>query len=411
MKPSVLIIGAGPAGLVAALTLARHAPGVRIALADRLPKAGVKLAATGGGRGNISHAATEEEFAAAFGKQGRFTLPAFRALPPKAWRALLKKLGVDSFIDASGRIYPAFESAAYVRDALVKACRDGGVDWMPEHAVHSLLPPEQPEAPWQVDAMPWHTVLLSAGGRSAPSLGSDGSGFRLAQALGHELVPPVPALSALHTVETWPAALSGLSIRNAGLTFDGNRQPPGVCGEILFTHHGLSGPAVLNFSGRVARKLQTEQPVRIRLSVLPELPDFQALRRSHGTQRIGAWLSRQLPRALADTLLDLSHLPAEQTFSRLSAPQQHALSLHLNALPLSIRRTGAFAESMVTSGGVSLKNVRPDTLESRLCPRLYFAGEILDLDGPSGGYNLQWAAASGYLAGRSIAAYYEKEKT
>ena len=400
MDASLLIVGAGPAGLLAALAAARRRPPHGVLVVDRLPVPGAKLAASGGGRGNLSHLASEEEFAAAFGRHGRFTIPAFRALPPEELRGLLAGVGVPTVVDDAGRVYPRSQSAAQVRDALVAAGARAGVRFAGDHAVQSLAPPDAPDAPWRVDSWSAQAVLLAAGGQSAPRLGSDGSGFALARALGHDLVPPVPALTSLRTVEEWPATLSGLSLPDVGLSLAGHREAGGR-GELLFTHRGVSGPAVLNLSGRVARLLHAGEDVVLRLELLREAPDFQALRREAGSRTVLPWLARQLPRALASTLLDLAGIPADQTFARLAAAQEKALSGALTALPLRIRGTGGFDDSMATAGGVALKTVRPDTLASRLAPRLFFAGEILDLDGPTGGWNLHWAFCSGHLAGTS----------
>ena len=404
MDPSLLIIGAGPGGLMAAWSAARHAPPGSILVVDRMPAAGLKLAVTGGGRGNLSHVASEEEFATAFGKQGRFTIPAFRALPPETLRTRLADMGVPTTVDASGRIYPRSQSAAQVRDALLDACTRAGVRFSFSQRVDRIRPPAHPGGTWQVDGFSARSVLLATGGQSAPHLGSDGSGFALARSLGYDLVPPVPALTALPTVEKWPATHSGLSLPEVILTLPDLRGPDASeRGELLFTHRGISGPAVLNLSARVARLLQTRKEVIIQLALLPEKPDFRQLRQAAGIRSIHAWLARQLPRTLGGTLMDLAGIPHDHPFSQLTAEQERRLGLHLTALPLTIRGTGSFAESMATSGGISLKQVRPDTLEGRLAPRLYFAGEVLDLHGPTGGWNLQWAFCSGALAGASAA--------
>ena len=402
MDASLLIIGAGPAGLLAALAAARRRLPRGVLVVDRMPVAGAKLAVSGGGRGNLSHAATEDEFAAVWGRGGRFTVPAFRALPPDALRETLAEIGVATVVDPAGRIYPRSQSALQVRDALIAACARAGVRLVLDRAVQSLAPPETPEAPWTTDSFSARAVLLAAGGQSAPRLGSDGSGFALARGLGYEVVPPVPALTSLRTVETWPAVHSGLSLPNAIVTLPG---PRGAAerGELLFTHRGISGPAVLNLSGRIARRLSAGEPVPVEIDLVHAQLDFQALRRDAGARLVHGWLARLLPRALAGTILELAGIPADQTFSRLSAAQEKELARHLVALPLTVRGTGGFDDSMATSGGVSLKQVRPDTLEGRLTPRLHFAGEILDLDGPTGGWNLQWAFCSGFLAGSAAA--------
>ncbi len=398
MDASLLIIGAGPAGLLAALAAARRSLPRGVLVVDRLPVPGAKLAASGGGRGNLSHVATEGEFAAAFGRFGRFAIPAFRALPPERLRATLADVGIATVVDPAGRIYPRSQSAAQVRDALVAACTRAGVRLVLDRPIRSLAPPETPDAPWTTDSFSARAVLLAAGGQSAPRLGSDGSGFALARALGYQIVPPVPALTSLRTAETWPAAHSGLSLPDVTVAIAGKRGAA-ERGELLFTHRGISGPAVLNLSGRVARDLQAGAPVPIELDLAHAQPDFRTLRQEAGSRPIHAWLARNLPRALAGTILELAGTPADLTFSRLSAAQEQGLARHLRACPLTVRGTGGFDDSMATAGGVSLKQVRPDTLEGRLTPRLHFAGELLDLDGPTGGWNLHWAFCSGYLAG------------
>lgn len=401
MDASFLIVGAGPAGLLAALAAARRRLPGGVLVVDRLPAPGAKLAASGGGRGNLSHLATEEEFASAFGRRGRFTIPAFRALSPDGLRGLLADVGVPTTVDPDGRIYPRSQSAAQVRDALFAAATRAGVRFVFDHDVQTLLPPDPPTGPWRVDSFTAHSVLLAAGGKSAPRLGSDGSGFALAESIGYDVSPPVPALTSLRTEEKWPAAHSGLSLPDVALSIPGQRNAV-ERGELLFTHRGISGPAVLDLSGRIARVLRTESAVPIQLDLLHERPDFHGLRQDAGARTVFGWLARQVPRALASTLLDLAGISADQTFSRLSAAQENELTRHLVALPMTVRSTGGFDDSMATAGGVSLKQVRPDTLEGRLSPRLFFAGEILDLDGPTGGWNLQWAFCSGHLAGTSV---------
>lgn len=403
MDSSLLIIGAGPAGLLAALAAARRKPPHGVLVVDRLSAPGAKLAVSGGGRGNLSHRATEEEFAAAFGRRGRFTVPAFRALPPESFCATLSEIGVPTTVDPAGRIYPRSQSAAQARDALFAACSRAGVQFLFNCDVQELSPPEHPDAPWKVDSFLAQAVLLAAGGQSAPRLGSNGSGFALARALGYDVVPPVPALTSLRTAEIWPATHSGLSLPDVSLSI-AEKRGPSVRGEMLFTHRGISGPAVLDLSGRIARRLREEQTVPLHLDLAHEAPDFRALRQEAGTWPIQTWLARQLPRALAGTLLELAGIPPDQTFSRLSADQEKRLATNLTALPLTIRGTGGFDDSMATAGGVALKQVHPDTLEGRLTPRLYFAGEILDLDGPTGGWNLHWAFCSGQLAGTTATA-------
>jgi predicted Rossmann fold flavoprotein len=302
---------------------------------------GAKLAATGGGRGNLSHLATEDEFAAAFGRHGRFTLPAFRSLPPDALCELFAAIGVPTTVDPAGRIYPRSQSAAAVRDALFNACQRAGVRFVFGHRVESLSPPAEPDAPWRVGSFTARAVLLAAGGRSAPRLGSDGSGFDLARSLGYDIVPPVPALTSIRTEESWPATLSGVSLPDVAISIADARGPGNdVRGELLFTHHGLSGPAILNLSGRIARLRHDGLPVHLRLTFMEAPPDFARLRQTTGTRTVMASLADALPRALAGTLLDLSGIPRELTTSRLSSAQEKTLATHLLACPLRRPRHG-----------------------------------------------------------------------
>jgi len=402
VKISLLIIGAGPSGLLAAWAAAQHAPPESILVVDHMPSAGIKLSKTGGGRGNISHLANEEEFTTVFGRQGRFTLPAFRSLPPKDLQTLLAKIGIPTRVDETNRIYPRSQSAAQIRDALYKACLQMGIQFTFNHQVKSLARPEHPDALWIAGPFSAHSVLLATGGQSAARLGSDGSGFSLAHSLGYTIMPPVPALTSLLLKETWPRTHSGLSLSDVMLTLSGNRTGKiHARGEMVFTHRGISGPVVLNLSGQVARLLLTGSNPCLQLTLLHEIPNFPHLRKTAGSQSIQAWLAQSIPRSLASTLLKVAEISPLQSFSRLTASQEKNLTQTLCALPLTVHRTEGFENSMVTAGGIMLKHVNPNTLEGRLTSRLYFAGEVLDLDGPTGGWNLQWAFCSGHLAGCS----------
>lgn len=404
------IIGAGPAGLAAALAAARVAPGARIAVFDRLPEPARKLAVTGGGRGNLSHDASESAFAAAFGPAGRFVVPAFRALTPAALCALLRGIGLPTVRDPSGRIYPSDNSAASLRRALLETVSAAGVRIVSGTPVTALVPPADPGGLWHFapDLPPARRVLLAAGGQSFPSLGSDGSGFRLAAALGHRIVPPVPGLAPLLVDDApWLPPLAGISLPDAALRLPLPRHPPRVSrGPLLFTHRGLSGPAALDLSATLARAIGKKTSFGLTLAVLPVprsecLALLDNLRRTAGARPLRRELAPPLPQRLADAFLALAGIPPDTPAARLPAPAADRLATVLCALPLAVARTASFAESMVTSGGVSLKEVDPSTLASRLHPTLFFAGEILDLDGPEGGWNLHWAFASGTLAARS----------
>ena len=419
----LIVIGAGPAGLTAALVYKRLLPVARVVVLDRMPEAGAKLAVTGGGRGNLSRDLPPDDMAAAFGKHSaRFVASAIRDFPPAALREFFRGIGVPTVVEPGGGIYPASQSAAAVREALVSAVRRSGVELRLGVTVTRLVPPGFSESSGKKDANAspfWRAfsvsapsplcarrVLLAAGGRSAPALGSDGSGFALALSLGHTVDSPVPALAPLHTVDAWPSRLAGVSVHDVTLALPSAsiNLPASATGDLLFTHKGLSGPAALNLSAAVARRLATGMlTVNVRLALLPAPPDFRRLRQTHGSRAILTPLARLLPRALATELLALADVPVDTPCARLTAPQTRALADALTALLVPVSSTGTFAESMATAGGVVLPEVFPRTLASRYHPTLSFAGEILDIVGPTGGYNLHWAFASGHLAATALA--------
>lgn len=410
----VAVVGAGPAGLAAAIAAARRLPPHSVLLLDRLPAPAVKLARTGGGRGNLSHLAGENDFAAAFDPAGRFIVPAYRALTPTALRNRLHAIGLPTVLDSENRIYPASQSAADLRQTLLSAATAATVRIQPDAPVAAIDPTPygwrihlaNADAPIAASAL-----ILAPGGCAMPALGSDGSGHRLAAALGHRISTPVPALAPLLIDDApWLPPLAGITLPDAALRF----ALPGHLlrisrGSLLFTHRGLSGPAALNLSGAVARALARKTPFTLILAVLPSVSRdecrafLNTLRQTDGARPLRRILSPPLPQRLVDTFLDLASIPPDTPASRLTAPAADRLATALCALHLTVTHPAPFAESMVTSGGVSLKEVDPATLASRLHPNLYFAGEILDLDGPEGGYNLHWAFASGTLAGRSAA--------
>ena len=251
-------------------------------------------------------------------------------------------------------------------------------------------------------------VILAAGGKSYPALGSDGSGFALAVEAGHTLMAPVPALAPLMTAETWPARLAGVVLEAARVRIDRKgASREGRLGPVLFTHRGVSGPPVLNISGEVAALLAAGE--KVRLLVAPRVDRdatiwrarFDAWRAPFGRRALHNLLAGELPRGLAQVLCEQADLATGATLAQARREQLETLARLCAELPLTIVRIEGWDHAMVTRGGVALREVAPHTLQSRLVSGLFFAGEVLDLNGPCGGYNLTWAFASGRLAGRS----------
>jgi len=253
-------------------------------------------------------------------------------------------------------------------------------------------------------------VVLAAGGASYPSLGGGESGFRLARLAGHTVVPLCPALVPLVTRETWPATLAGVALPRVtvSLACQGEAPRGAATGSLLFTHKGISGPAVLDISGRVSAALMTRASVGVMIDLSPDRTieawqgHIEKSRKEHGARTVLSMLAEKLPVALAKVVLDRAGVPSAASVARLSREQSRKLIMLIKNLPLTIVGTEGFGKAMVTKGGVSLAEVCPKTLESKRVGGLFFAGEILDVDAPCGGFNLQWAFSSGFLAAQNL---------
>ena len=414
----LIIVGAGPAGLMAGIAAARA--GAKVQVCEQLDRPGAKLSAAGGGRGNLTIRLSPAELAEAFGRQGRFILPAVEAMGPRELCEFLGELGIRTASPDGLHVYPASNHAAQVTAALVRQAGRLGVELHFRTAVQALAIEggHLRGVRTTAGALEADGVILACGGRSYADLGGTGGGYALARQAGHTLIQPVPGLVPLVTAEKWPTTLAGVSVPDAAIRIDLSRQRVPISrGDLLFTHRGVSGPAVLNISGRVARLLEGGAPVPIALDFAggagprPWAARLDEWRISAGGVGLRGLLAHHLPRALVDALCERAGVPTGCRAAELSRPVRQALLAGLSAAPLSIPRTEGFERAMVTCGGVSLKEVDPRTLCSRLVWGLAFAGELLDLDGPTGGYNLQWAFASGHLAGTRWSFRKEKVST
>ena len=409
-RADVAVVGGGPAGLMAAIAAAER--GWKVVLLEQLDRPGVKLLATGGGRCNLTNTLPPDEFMRRFGRQGRFMQPALAAMDSRGLRQFLDALGVPTHAPDGVHVYPVSEKAQTVQQALRRRAAQLGVAvrlgvrvtglWMAERSLRGV------ETAGGRVAAP--RVVIATGGRSYPALGATGTGYDLARQAGHTIIEPTPALVPLVTRETWPRQCAGVSVSPARVWIDLAKQSRvGVTGDILFTHTGLSGPAVLDLSGDVAALLATRESVPLGVDLAPGTTvaewsaRFDRWQAAGGAKTVRTLLDRYLPKSLAAAVSAAAGIDPGVRPAGLTRPQRRALAAHLAALPLTVIGTEGWDQAMVTRGGVSLKEIDPRTLESRRVAGLYFAGEILDLDGPSGGFNLQWAFSSGHLAGESSA--------
>jgi len=384
---SIAVIGGGAAGMMAALSAARAGAGVTVLEHSTAP--GAKLLLTGGGRCNFSHDCTAREFVSTIGRRGRFIGHALAALAPAATRTLFADIGVSSIVEKDGRIVPVSQRAVDLRRALVESLAAAGVRLSTGAHVNGLA---RTKDGWAVTrdggSIIFDRVILATGGLSFADTGSDGSGFAIARALGHRVINPVPAEVPLVTIGLPLQRLQGLTIEGVEISIAGHKGTVRR-GNVLFTHFGISGPAVLDISADVSELVSQGKEVTVVVNLLPDIDDDSIAACMAG--RPGA-LRGILPQRLAAIVEE----------SAAGIPVNRQLSL-VRKFPIRIARTRGFDAAMVTRGGVDLAEVDPATMQSRLHEGLFFAGEVLDLDGPMGGFNLQMAWSTGWLAGRSAA--------
>lgn len=403
----VIVIGGGPAGLFAAIGAAFS--GAQVRLLEKLPSPGRKLLASGNGKCNIGNICTPEELAEAFGREGRFLIPALRHFPPQAEQQWFADRGVPWKLTDGFHYFPATERASDILNALLKELGLLHVEILCSCMAEQLLVSGQRimgvrcagNRTLESDA-----VVLASGGRGYPALGGSNSGYKLAQSAGHTITPILPAMTGLCTREAWVGECAGISLKDCICSIALPKEKSGKRGELLFTQKGISAFAVLDLAGRVSELLLKHETVPVTLDLTPEKSaeawkaEFARLRQKEGRKTVLRILADTFPRRLA---LELAGVFAELPVSRLPGEGTAQLCRNITALPLQICAVEGWEKAMVTRGGIRLKEIRPETLESRLVSGLHFAGEVVDLDGPCGGYNLTWAVASGMLAGFSAA--------
>jgi predicted Rossmann fold flavoprotein len=407
----LIVIGGGPAGLMAAGQAA--AQGVRTLLLEKMSHPGRKLRITGKGRCNLTNAVPVDDFIAHFGKNGRFLYPGFSRFFAPDLLEFFAELGIQTVTERGGRIFPVSDDAQDVVDSLVRWAISSGVEIRSNQPVSALLTDANSATGVQLrDGRPYYAsaVILSTGGASYPGTGSTGDGYPLVEALGHTIVPIRPALIPLQTAGDVAPRLQGLSLRNVNVTvwLNGKKRTEAF-GEMLFTHFGVSGPVILSLSGRIVDALPERHQISISIDLKPALDeqklDARLLREidQHGKQQYQTILKSLLPRKLIPVCIDQTSIPADRPCHQLTSHERKRLLRWLKDFRLEVTGHLPIEAAIVTAGGVSLREVDPRTMASKLVEGLYFAGEVLDLDADTGGYNLQAAFSTGWLAGCSAA--------
>ena len=405
----VIVIGGGAAGLTAALSAAEA--GSSVTLLEGNEKLGKKIYITGKGRCNVTNACEPAAFLNKVVKNPRFLFSALNDFAPEDMMALLERLGCPVKVERGDRVFPVSEKASDVTRALEKELRRLGVSIRLNTKVSRILVDNEAvcgaelEDGTRLDA---NRVIVATGGQSYPSTGSTGDGFRWMAELGHTVYPPLPSLIALTCGAAWVSALQGLSLKNVRLTLKrGKKVLYSDVGEMLFTHFGISGPLVLSASAHMA-ELALED-VELLLDLKPGLTaeqlDARLLREldASGKRQLRTLLTTLYPASLAEEMPALCGIPAHTPACEITREQRARLVQAGKERPLPVDGTRPLSEAVVTRGGVSVKEINPATMESKKIHGLYAAGELLDVDALTGGFNLQIAFSTGHLAGRSAA--------
>jgi hypothetical protein len=381
--------------------------GNKVVLLEKMPLLGRKLLITGQGRCNVTNDLETKQFIADCGPGGRFLHGCLNRFSQADTLEFFRGLGVELVLERGGRYFPSSQRSAEILGALQRFMAERGVKTITNARVTSIT---RDRAGFAVSFsnMTSHadSVIIATGGRSYPATGSTGDGYEWARLLGHTVKTQRPSDVPMESGDAFVKRLQGLSLKNVGLNFRQDRKKAEYFGEMLFTHYGISGPIVLDASREVGDWLD-EGPVQCSLDLKPALDeetlDNRLLREieTHGRKQFRALLRELMPSSLVPEFAGLSHIPAEVPLNQLGRQQRAGVRLLLKDIRFNITGLRGFDEAVVTAGGVDLNEIDPRTMESKIAKGLYFAGEVMDLDGPCGGYNLQIAWSTGHQAGKS----------
>lgn len=392
----IIIIGSGPAGLLAAIAIGKDA-----LILERNPFAGHKLLLAGGGQCNFSNKLSNEDFIKATREAANYIKPALYEFDSQSFMKLLDEAGCPSFFREDGKAFPKSLHSADVRDALLQLACEGGATIRYNTIVKAVKRSSKGNFELSLDndeKLRCEKLILATGGMSYPETGSDGIGYKLVKSLGHKIIPVHSSLAGIELKSSSDFAdCAGISIPNAKVCFCGKKGRVCVSGDLLFTHKGLSGPVVLDNS----HYLYAGAPMAIMLVDEPN-PKLLKLAKDHPKKQLGIALKYlDIPYKLILAILKHLEINSETIMAELKSSDRTMLANYLRLGMLTVKSVEGFDAAMATAGGIALKDISTRTMQSRICPGLYFAGEILDYSVPSGGFNIQLAASTGWLAGKS----------
>jgi len=408
-KKKIVVVGGGPAGMMAAITAGGKAHNV--VLLEKNHMLGKKLLLTGNSRCNLTNSRELDSFLSHYSKNGAFLRDAFKQFFNRDLIRFFEKRGLGCISDGEKRVFPRDDKAQSVLEILKNELLNNKVSIFYNSPAGGIISSKKQVTGIKLEngkIISCNAVILATGGISYPETGSTGDGFSFAEKLGHTVEPLKPGLVPLVVEEKYPSVLKGLSLQNVIINiFLGNYKTADRKGDIIFTSRGVSGPLILSVSGAISDLLTKNKTLTMKIDQFPDISKeefpsfFNKLLKKHASKTIKNTLKTFIPQRLCDLFLEINHIDKTKKSNRLTKQEGFLLASMCKAFPLTILRTAKITEAMITRGGVSLKEIDPRAMASRLIKGLYFAGEIIDIDGDSGGYNLQEAFSTGYLAGLS----------
>lgn len=407
----VVVIGGGAAGLMAAVIAGRE--GAKVTLLEKMNYVGKKMGITGKGRCNITNACDMSDFIKNTPGNGKFLYGAYERFTNEDLLQLLHDAGLETKVERGGRVFPASDSALDVRNTFMKLMKHYCVDVHLEEPVKKLLVDDGVVTGVVTDKETYHAdaVVIATGGKSYPATGSTGDGYMLAAQVGHTITDIRPSLVPIVTEESWVKDLMGLSLRNVELSVVAkNKVQAKMFGEMMFTHFGITGPIVLSLSHTVGKLMRKKNigtiglDINLKPALSPETLDKRLQKdfALYSKKQLINGMKDLLPSRLIPLIIELAGIDPQKPITQISKEERQQIGYMLQHMPLTVKGLRPVEEAIVTAGGISLKEFNPKTMESKLVKGLYGAGEVLDIDAFTGGYNLQAAFSTGYVAAMHI---------
>ena len=407
----VVVIGGGAAGLMAAVIAGRE--GAKVTLLEKMNYVGKKMGITGKGRCNITNACDMSDFIKNTPGNGKFLYGAYERFTNEDLLQLLHDAGLETKVERGGRVFPASDSALDVRNTFMKLMKHYGVDVHLEEPVKKLLVDDGVVTGVVTDKETYHAdaVVIATGGKSYPATGSTGDGYILAAQVGHKITDIRPSLVPIVTEESWVKDLMGISLRNVELSVVAkNKVQAKMFGEMMFTHFGITGPIVLSLSHTVGKLMRKKNigtiglDINLKPALSPETLDKRLQKDFdlYSKKQLINGMKDLLPSRLIPLIIELAGIDPQKPINQISKEERQQIGYMLQHMPLTVKGLRPVEEAIVTAGGISLKEFNPKTMESKLLKGLYGAGEVLDIDAFTGGYNLQAAFSTGYVAAMHI---------